>query len=83
MRILEASNPRQTKGILLGSALENFRPKYPCLLAVGLAALDSTGCHTKSNSLFFPVARGTYGNATRDIFRDSRFRNWDLSLTKG
>ena len=36
----------------------------------------------RGNSVLFPAALGTYGDATRNIFRDSGFRNWDLSVTK-
>jgi hypothetical protein len=47
-----------------------------------VATLDSIGCYTKGSSVLFPAALGTYGNAGRNIFRDSGFRNWDLSVTK-
>ena len=36
----------------------------------------------KGSSVLIPPAAGTYGTAGRNIFRDSGFRNWDLSLTK-
>ena len=47
-----------------------------------LAAMQSVGCYLKGNSVMFPAALGTLGDAGRNIFRDSGFRNWDLSITK-
>jgi hypothetical protein len=40
------------------------------------------GCFMQGNSVLIPPANGTYGTAGRNIFRDSGFRNWDLSVTK-
>jgi hypothetical protein len=48
-----------------------------------VAALNSVGCYVFSgNAVLFPAALGTIGNAGRNIFRDSGFKNWDLSVTK-
>jgi len=48
------------------------------------AALFSTGCFVSPNgkSVLVPPAFGTIGTAGRNMFRDSGFKNWDLSLTK-
>lgn len=52
--------------------------------ANAVAALDSVGCYVSLDgaSALIPPALGTFGNAGRNIFRDSGFRNWDLSVTK-
>jgi outer membrane receptor protein involved in Fe transport len=44
--------------------------------------LQNIGCYFKGNSVLTPPALGTVGNSTRNIFRDSGFRNLDLSVTK-
>jgi len=36
----------------------------------------------QGNSVLIPPAGGTYGTACRNIFRDSVFRDWDMSVTK-
>ena len=53
--------------------------------ANGLAAIASlgvSGCYMKGNSVLIPPALGTYGNAGRGLFRDSGFKNWDVSVVK-
>jgi hypothetical protein len=40
------------------------------------------GCYAVGSSVLLPPAYGTYGNTTRNLFRDAGFRNWDLSVTK-
>jgi hypothetical protein len=47
-----------------------------------LASLTSFGCYQKGNSYLLPPALGTFGTAGRNIFRDSGYRNWDLSVVK-
>ncbi len=48
-----------------------------------LAALNAVGgCYMQGSSVLIPPALGTIGNAGRNIFRDSGFKNWDLSVTK-
>ena len=46
------------------------------------ASLLSTGCYVKGNSVLIPPALGTVGNSGRNTFRDSGFRDWDLSVAK-
>jgi hypothetical protein len=48
-----------------------------------LSATGIGGCFARGRSVLIPPAAGTYGTAGRNIFRDSGFRNWDLSVTKG
>lgn len=50
--------------------------------APSMATLSSTGCFVKGNSVAVPPATGTYGNSGRNTFRDSGFRNWDVSVVK-
>jgi hypothetical protein len=46
------------------------------------AAVNVYGCYVKGNSVLIPPALGTFWDGQRNIFRDSGFRNWDLSVTK-
>jgi hypothetical protein len=50
--------------------------------AGALASLSSLGCYMKGNSVLVPPAFGTFGTMGRNIFRDSGYRNWDLSVFK-
>ncbi|HEV7966953.1 MAG TPA: TonB-dependent receptor [Candidatus Acidoferrales bacterium] len=45
-------------------------------------SLNTLGCYAQGNSVMIPPAAGTFGTMGRNIFRDSGFRNWDLSVTK-
>jgi hypothetical protein len=45
-------------------------------------SLTSFGCYAKGRSILIPPAIGTFGTAGRNIFRDSGYRNWDLSVFK-
>jgi hypothetical protein len=45
-------------------------------------SLASFGCYMKGNSMMLPPAIGTFGTMSRNMFRDSGFRNWDLSVAK-
>ncbi len=47
-----------------------------------VATLNSVGCYFKGNSVLIPPALGTIGTAGRNIFRDSGFKNVDMSVTK-
>jgi hypothetical protein len=42
----------------------------------------SFGCYAKGSSVLVAPAAGTLGNAGRNMFRDSGFRNWDVSVNK-
>jgi len=56
-----------------------------CTAATSTAALgnlNAYGCYVLGNSVLTPPAPGTYGNSGRNLFRDSGFRNWDLSVVK-
>ncbi len=66
----------------------NFPDAWPaCLSAANtaglLSSLNQFGCYVKGKSVLIPPAAGSYGTAGRNIFRDSGFRNWDLSMVKG
>jgi hypothetical protein len=51
--------------------------------ALGLAStLDTAGCYVKGKSVMVPPPWGTIGTTGRNMFRDSGFRNWDLSVFK-
>jgi hypothetical protein len=54
-------------------------------LANGIAStLAAFGCYasTDGKSFLTPPALGQFGNMGRNIFRDSGFRNWDMSIFK-
>ncbi len=63
-----------------GSAQHPFPAS--CTAHASLAELNVLGCYAKGNSVLVPPALGTIGTAGRNIFRDSGFRNWDVSVTK-
>jgi TonB-dependent receptor-like protein len=52
--------------------------------ATGLAqaALSNLGCYAAKGSILIPPAYGTPGNLGRNTFRDTGFKNVDLSVTK-
>jgi hypothetical protein len=45
-------------------------------------SLASFGCYAKGNSFMMPPAFGSFGTMRRNMFRDSGFRDLDLSVTK-
>jgi len=45
-------------------------------------SLSSGGCFVSGSSVMTPPAPGTFGTMGRNIFRDSGFRDWDLSVFK-
>jgi len=47
-----------------------------------VASLNALGCYMKGSSVLIPPAAGTQGTMGRNLFRDSGFRNWDLSVAK-
>jgi len=63
-------------------------PSFPaaCVSAANTAALlnslNQFGCFMRGNSVMIPPAIGTFGTMGRNIFRDSGFRDWDLSVVK-
>jgi len=46
------------------------------------AVLATSGCYAEGGSVMIPPARGTFGTMGRNIFRDSGYRDWDLSVFK-
>src|SRR5207245_8956159 len=50
----------------------------------GLAsdALALFGCYANGSSVMIPPPLGSFGTMGRNIFRDTGFRNWDLSVAK-
>jgi hypothetical protein len=70
-----------------GSSDPTFAINNPlCMKAASTAALQTSmgmfGCYAQGSSAMIPGALGTFGTMGRNIFRDSGFRNWDLSVTK-
>jgi outer membrane receptor protein involved in Fe transport len=45
-------------------------------------SLANFGCYVKGNSVLIPPALGTFGTMRRNIFRDTGFHNWDMSVSK-
>jgi Carboxypeptidase regulatory-like domain/TonB dependent receptor-like, beta-barrel len=66
------------------TAIPFFGSNFPqaCLNHASLADLNSYGCYMKGNSVLVPPAFGTVGNAGPGIFRDSGYKDWDMSITK-
>ena len=51
--------------------------------AIGaMTSLQTFGCYGKGNSVMIPPAFGTFGTMRRNMFRDSGFRDLDLSVVK-
>src|ERR1700733_6644775 len=46
------------------------------------ASLSKFGCYAQGSSVMIPPALGSFGNMGRNLFRDSGFRNLDLSIAK-
>jgi hypothetical protein len=71
----------------LGSGDPAFAINNPlCAKAASTPGLQASmlafGCYAQGNSVMLPPVAGTFGTMGRNIFRDSGFRNWDLSITK-
>ena len=49
---------------------------------LGYASLENNGCYVVGSSVLTPPAYGTYGNVGKNVFRDTPFRNWDVSVQK-
>jgi hypothetical protein len=49
---------------------------------LALASLWNSGCYASGNSILIPPAYGSFGTIGKNIFRDTPFRNWDMSVTK-
>jgi Carboxypeptidase regulatory-like domain/TonB dependent receptor len=47
-----------------------------------LQSLGFFGCFVKGNSVMLPPALGSFGTMGRNFFRDSGFKNWDVSVSK-
>jgi hypothetical protein len=43
----------------------------------------NNGCYVQGDGVLVPPPFGSIGNTGRNLFRDSGFRNWDMSLIKG
>lgn len=75
-------------GCTLAGQSGGAAPPQPCLDAAtrlgsdAIASLLSTGCYVKGTSVLIPPALGTVGNSGRNTFRDSGFRDWDVSMIK-
>jgi hypothetical protein len=49
---------------------------------LAVASLFNNGCYVSGNSVLLPPAFGTFGNVSKNIFRDTPFHNWDVSIQK-
>jgi Carboxypeptidase regulatory-like domain/TonB dependent receptor len=67
-----------------GGALSAF--PQACQNAASTIALQNSmiaiGCYAQGNSVLIPPGLGSFGTMGRNIFRDSGFGDWDLSVTK-
>jgi len=46
------------------------------------ASLTSFGCYAAGNSFMIPPPLGQFGTMSRNVFRDTGFRTWDLAVAK-
>ena len=53
-----------------------------CTTHAQMAQLLAFGCYMKGSSVMTPPAPNTFGNMRRNLFRDSGFRDLDMSVTK-
>jgi len=51
-------------------------------VAPSLSSLGAGGCFVSGNSVMTPPTKGTFGTMGRNIFRDSGFKNLDMSVFK-
>jgi len=51
-------------------------------VAPDMNTLNAGGCFVKGKSVMVPPLAGTFGTMGRNLFRDSGFKNWDLSIFK-
>lgn len=49
---------------------------------LAIASLVNNGCYVRGNGVLLPPPFGSIGNTPRNLFRDSGFKNWDLSVVK-
>jgi hypothetical protein len=49
---------------------------------LGYASLANNGCYAVGKSVLTPPPYGTYGTTGKNIFRDTPFHNWDVSVQK-
>jgi hypothetical protein len=49
---------------------------------LGYASLFNNGCYVVGKSALTPPAYGTFGNVGKNVFRDTPFHNWDVSVQK-
>ena len=82
-------NPKDFKSTTVGIPyFAPGNPNMPAACATNAAAIGATsslntfGCYANGSSVMIPPAFGTFGTMGRNIFRDTGFRNWDLSLAK-
>jgi outer membrane receptor protein involved in Fe transport len=58
-------------------ALDGGNPMGPSSTSLG-----SFGCYAQGSSIMIPPALGSFGTMRRNMFRDSGFRDLDMSVTK-
>ena len=46
------------------------------------ASMFNNGCYVHGSSALLPPAYGTFGTVGKNIFRDTPYRTWDLSISK-
>jgi hypothetical protein len=49
---------------------------------LALASLWTSGCFESGKSILIPPPYGTYGTVGKNVFRDTPFHNWDVSVQK-
>jgi hypothetical protein len=49
---------------------------------LAVASLFNSGCYVSGNSVLLPPPYGQFGTIGKNIFRDTPFHNWDVSVQK-
>jgi len=80
------------KGCSVTSAVSRFQSFFSadastamwaqCAAIADPSTLSDGGCYVSGKSVLVPPKRGTFGTMGRNIFRDSAFKNVDLSVFK-
>jgi hypothetical protein len=56
--------------------------KATSISPLAVASLFNNGCYVQNGSMLLPPPYGTFGTVGKNIFRDTPFRNWDVSVQK-
>jgi hypothetical protein len=79
--VTQISNPVANASTLIANCISNA-PDPNTLAGNKAAGIAAGGCFGNGSSVMTPPTAGTFGTMGRNIFRDSGFKNLDLSIFK-